>query len=45
MLYYGRYRKSYEGVVIVPGGKKLLIIVGVIGILLLIFQIVSEFVY
>lgn len=45
MLYYGRYRKSYEGVVVVPGGKKLLIIVGVIGILLLIFQIVSEFVH
>jgi tyrosine-specific transport protein len=43
MLYQGRYRQSKQGPILVPGGKKLLIIVGIIAVLLLLFQVVAEF--
>jgi tyrosine-specific transport protein len=45
MLYQGRYKKSLQGKLIVPGGKILIIIIGIIAVALLLLQVISEFLH
>jgi tyrosine-specific transport protein len=45
MLYQGRYRKAFPGNAIVPGGKVLLIITGLISVVLLILQLAEMLIH